>query len=241
MTMASGAIKTIDRRQWATYSRHMVSILWGFTEHDFVTFAIPSTIFGLLGATNSHFVEGGVTPPLATILSNIPLVLTFNWCNLLVFDMANQRPAISVLLLIGYGLFNYGSFRLVLGDEAEINSTGLSWITLISAVVMTTIQIQDLKDTAGDRVRGRKTVVLTLGEGVSRASIALFDCLWSYVCAWPWYLPKTASAALAGLSGLLATRVLSKRRVEDDRRTWRLCCLSHCCLYLLPVVRFSEP
>ncbi|KAI0971003.1 hypothetical protein F4678DRAFT_435351 [Xylaria arbuscula] len=78
------------------------------------------------------------------------------------------------------------------------------------------MQIQDLKDTAGDRLKCRKTMILTLDEGVSRAAVALFICLWPCICARPWHLPKTALAALAGLSGLVVTRVLSKRRVEDD-------------------------
>ncbi|KAI1436363.1 UbiA prenyltransferase family [Xylaria sp. CBS 124048] len=301
---------SVDPRQWAAYSYELATILWGFTEHDFVTFAIPNSIFGMLGAMTSIFVDGGATPPLARLLRNFPLVLFYNWSNLLIFDMANQRSALSmaedavnkpwrplasgrvtseqtrrgmlvviplvllfhhhmglwscglgiqagiwvynelgggdeaflreILIAIAYGVFNYGSFRLALGRGAEISSAGMAWIVRISAVVLTTMQIQDLKDMAGDRLRNRKTIALLLGEGFSRASVALLVCFWSYACARPWDLPWPAYGAIMALGGLVATRVLSRRNVEDDRQTWRLWCFWLCGLYLLPLASPAE-
>ncbi|KAK7756329.1 hypothetical protein SLS62_001555 [Diatrype stigma] len=298
---------------------NIISVLWGFTESDLVTFAFPNTAFGILGALAGTFAaadnESGVVPRPPTwreIVLRLPLVLAFNWCNLLVFNMANQRSALSVaedavnkpwrpissgkitpeqtrramlaiiplslwyhhllglwayglgmlagiwayndlgggdeaflrelLIALGYGVFNHGSLRIALGSHgAEVGPKGNLWTAIISGVVLTTMQVQDLKDQAGDRLRGRKTIVLFLGERFSRGSIAFFVCVWSCVCAWFWAPPVWAGALMVALGGLVVWRVLMQRGgVADDRRTWRTWCFWHSCLYLLPFVDFGR-
>ncbi|RYP65456.1 hypothetical protein DL769_006311 [Monosporascus sp. CRB-8-3] len=297
--------------------RNLLSALWGFTESDFATFALPNTAFGILGAlANRSFAtadpgEGVSSPPpsINDIAWRLPLVLAFNWCNLLVFDMANQRSAASVaedalnkpwrpissnkitpeqtrrtmlviiplslwyhrylglweyglgmktgiwvyndlgggdeaffrelLIALGYAVFNHGSLRIALGHTQRISAKANLWTAIISGVVLTTMQIQDLKDQAGDRLRGRKTIVLFLGERLSRGSVAFFVCFWSCVCAWFWGPPPWACALMAALGGLVVWRVLARRGVEEDRRTWRTWCFWHSCLYLLPLVNHN--
>ncbi|KAK8029814.1 hypothetical protein PG993_011105 [Apiospora rasikravindrae] len=73
-----------------------IRILWGFIESDFLTFAIPNSVFGLLGAlAGSRLLEG--PPPLPVeVLRRSPAVLFFNLYSLLIFDLANQYPPQSV-------------------------------------------------------------------------------------------------------------------------------------------------
>ncbi|KAI1442273.1 UbiA prenyltransferase family-domain-containing protein [Annulohypoxylon stygium] len=274
--------------------RSLILVLWGFTESDFATFALPNTA---IGVPPSSFHD---------IALRLPLILAFNWCNLLIFDMANQRSAMSViedatnkpwrpipssritpdqtrramlvvipislffhrllglweyglgiatgiwmynelgggdeiflretLIAVGYGVFNLGSLRIAIGSQAHVNTKGSIWITIISGVVLTTMQIQDLKDQEGDRLRGRRTIALFLGERFSRWSIAFFVCFWYCICIWFWGSPLWVCLPMTALSGLVIWRVLVRRGVKEDRWTWQTWCLWHSCFYLLPLI-----
>ena len=63
---------------------------WSFTESDFATFVLPNTTFGICSALAGHpLVYADITA--LSVLAKIPAVILFNWSNLLVFDLANQR------------------------------------------------------------------------------------------------------------------------------------------------------
>lgn len=287
-------------------------ILWDFTESDFLTFVVPNTAFGTIGAFAANALTNDPRSSTLEILQRVAIVVLFNWTNVLIFDLANQRSPESVaedrvnkpwrpipsgscsseecrrmmliavplslvlnyylgvwpqgaiihlttwlyndlrgmdelfvreiLISIGYAMFNGASLQIAQGG-ATVNKQGFVWIGLISAVILTTMQVQDLKDQKGDRSRGRKTIVLYLGERVSRTSIAIFVLCWTLVCAafWtrgmnPWVV------TVPGLPGLVVSfRVLLRRSNAEDRQTWKLWCLWLVCLYLLPVlVRETE-
>lgn len=73
-----------------------LGIVWGFIESDFLTFAVPNTIFGLISALASVLlVDGPRTQPI-DVLQRAPCVLLFNTYSLLIFDLANQRSPESV-------------------------------------------------------------------------------------------------------------------------------------------------
>jgi 4-hydroxybenzoate polyprenyltransferase len=65
--------------------------LWLFTESNFTTFVIPDTVFGIFGALAGPLLTSNASPDLLAILSRLPQVLLYNWSNLLIFDLANQR------------------------------------------------------------------------------------------------------------------------------------------------------
>ncbi|RCI09639.1 hypothetical protein L249_4163 [Ophiocordyceps polyrhachis-furcata BCC 54312] len=141
-----------------------------------------------------------------------------------------------VLLAAAFALFNGGSLQLALGSQSRVGRTGLAWIAVVSGIILTTIQVQDLKDQAGDRLRGRKTVPLVLGERLSRGSIAVLVCVWSLVCGRFWALSATSTAMLLLLAGLVAWRVLARRGRREDLRNWHLWCVWLMCVYALPVI-----
>ncbi|KAI1852846.1 hypothetical protein JX266_002387 [Neoarthrinium moseri] len=294
---------------------HLPYLIWEFTQSNFNTFVIPNTTFGLLGALVPAFsaateLEG--PPSVTEILVRAPSVVLFNWCNVLVFDLGNQRsiesveedvlnkpwrpiptgkatsnqarcallllipismwlnhalgvweqgvliPTLSYLyndlrggdellrdpiISIAYAVANSASLRIAVGGH--ITPEAFTWVSVISGVILTTMQVQDLKDQAGDRSRGRRTIALFVGEWFSRTCIAFFVGFWSLVCTWLWN-PGPVAFGLSSLTGLnVMRRVLLKRTPAEDARTWKWWCLWTVTLYSLPafaMVRgFHEP
>ncbi|XXH01972.1 hypothetical protein Hte_008335 [Hypoxylon texense] len=65
-------------------------LFWLFTVDDAATFVAPNTIFGLCSALSAPVL---VAPQddITSIFLRLPHVVFFNWSNLLIFDLANQR------------------------------------------------------------------------------------------------------------------------------------------------------
>jgi 4-hydroxybenzoate polyprenyltransferase len=70
---------------------HETSInLWLITKDDFLTFVVPNTVFGVSGAlASSTLIEHSSTQ--LEVVQRIPLVVFFNWSNVLIFELANQK------------------------------------------------------------------------------------------------------------------------------------------------------
>lgn len=200
-------------------------LIWEFTESNFGTFVLPNTAFGMLGAlVPSLLVDCPTRGSPLVILRRLPIVVTFNWYNVLIFDLANQRLPESIredslnkpwrpiptgkvtaeqtrramlvaipialacnyslgvweqglliqlliwlyndlmggdelvrdlIISIAYGMFNSGSLEIAVGggNKGCISQQGVAWTAVISGVILTTMQVQDLKDQAGDRTR----------------------------------------------------------------------------------------
>ncbi|RDA86104.1 hypothetical protein CP532_1167 [Ophiocordyceps camponoti-leonardi (nom. inval.)] len=142
-----------------------------------------------------------------------------------------------VLLAVSYAVFNAGSLQLAAGSQARISRTGMAWLVVVSGIILTTMQVQDLKDQEGDRLRERRTLPLVLGEKLSRGSIAVSVCLWSIVCGRFWALSTRGIVVLLLIAGFVAWRVLTRRRSRDeDRRSWQLWCGWLMCVYTLPFI-----
>lgn len=279
---------------------------WLITKDDFFTFVVPNTMFGVCGAlAGSTLAEHQST--FFDILIRTPLVVLFNWSNLLIFDLANQRGpeavkedainkpwrvipsgrltsndvrqimlfliptilAINYLLLrvgiesavlviltwlyndlgggehwktrdgiiaVAFGVYNTGSLKTAAGSvtmRPSINNAGWSWVATISAVIFTTMTVQDLKDQAGDRARGRRTAPIVLGDIVARKFIATSVTLWSCFCFWFWTFKLMGIAAMT-CGAVVAWRCLNLSGNKADRRTWELWAFWLMVLYCLP-------
>lgn len=218
-----------------------------------MTFVVPDTVFGIAGALAGPLLTRNESPSLLVILSRLPQVLLYNWANLLIFDLANQRLPEAVVedalnkpwrplptgritipqtrrlllaslpivlavnwsmsaweetillfsltwmyndlkggeedfivrnLIIGlaFGLYNGGALKIACGVDHSITAQGYYWLVLISGVIFTTMQIQDLKDQVGDQARGRRSAPLVLGDAAARWTIAIPVIVWSIVC-----------------------------------------------------------
>lgn len=145
------------------------------------------------------------------------------------------------LIAASFAAFNGGSLKIAAGchpshTSCDINMPGHMWTGIISAVIFTTMQVQDLKDRVGDRLRGRKTVVLFLGERVSRGSIAFFVVFWSLVCSHFWQLELWRASAPIPLSIIIAYQVTMGTHHQGDWHSWYLWSLWLILLYSLPVI-----
>ncbi|KAL8996993.1 MAG: hypothetical protein Q9169_003644 [Polycauliona sp. 2 TL-2023] len=285
---------------------YFLNTLWLFTKDDFDTFVLPDTIFGLSSALSAHFLCDALQiRHIYSAIRRLPLVLLFNWSNLLIFDLANQRSPESIaedvinkpwrplptkritprqtrhlilitmplVLLLGFALdvwmettllfnltwvyndlkggddhwlvrnlvisiafflYNLASLKIASGGFAVdvLSPYAYIWTTVISAVILTTMQVQDFKDQVGDRARGRRqTAPLILGERLTRRITAAMIIFWSVTCSliWSfWLLP-------VGLGSYVAYRILYFYGSEQDRRSWKLWCLWTAVLYLLPM------
>ncbi|KAL6861925.1 UbiA prenyltransferase family [Trichoderma novae-zelandiae] len=280
-------------------------LIWEFTESNFPTFVIPNTTFGILGAlAGSHLAEGQL-PTLLQLAQRLPLVVAFNWYNVLIFDLANQRSHESVqedlinkpwrpipsgkitgdqtrramlvavpvalalnywlgvwregvfiqiltwlyndlrggdevvrdlIISIAYGFFNHGSLRIALGtQQAAVNREGLAWTLIVSGVILTTMQVQDLKDQEGDRTRGRNSVPLLLGDRFSRIFIAVSIVAWSCVCPTFWKLSPLGYITPVAVGGATVASVLLRKNPKADNQSWRMWCFWTMCLYSSPL------
>lgn len=139
-----------------------------------------------------------------------------------------------IIIAIAYGMFNSGSLSVAIGPEASLSPLGLTWTVMISGVILTTMQVQDLKDQKGDKTRGRKTISLFLGERFSRMSIAFFVCFWTLLCSTFWALGPVVFTFIAAAGGVVVLRLFFCAS-HEHARTWRWWCLWHASLYTLPV------
>ncbi|KAK2049812.1 hypothetical protein LZ31DRAFT_288277 [Colletotrichum somersetense] len=162
------------------------------------------------------------------------LILTWLYNDLRGGDELVRDPIIAV----AYFFFNTASLKIAIGGHADavITDEGYAWASIISAVILTTMQVQDLKDQAGDRGRGRATVPLFFGDKVSRLSLSLLVPLWSCVCVYVWRI-RSLAVLLPTLSGaLVVVGVLRTRTPKTDAWAWKFWCLWTVCLYSLPLV-----
>ncbi|PLB46283.1 hypothetical protein P170DRAFT_479197 [Aspergillus steynii IBT 23096] len=75
---------------------HLYSI-YLFTRNDFKVILYPQTAVGIFQALAGGLLTTNSTPSLGLILARLPLVAFWNWFNLLVFNLANQRLPSSVV------------------------------------------------------------------------------------------------------------------------------------------------
>lgn len=287
------------------------SLVWRFTESDFPTFVLPNTAFGTLAAMAAPALANCVESPgiWPLLVQGAPRILLFNWANLVVFDLANQRLPESItedllnkpwrpvprghisptqarrlllgavpaalavsaslgvgsesaiimvltwmyndlqggdeltrdpIIAIGYVVFLASSLQIAIKTTTpttavSISTTGYHWFGIVGGVIMTTMQIQDLKDQVGDRARGRKTWPLVVGDGNSRRWIAACVVFWTLTSILFWRPPKSMAAMPLLLGTWTTVCVLRK---TGDAQAWRRWCLWQVSLYALPACSF---
>lgn len=71
--------------------------LWLTTRNDLKSIVIPETAFGIFSALSGPILTTNQAPHPLTILKRLPLIILWNWVNVLIFDLANQRLTGSVI------------------------------------------------------------------------------------------------------------------------------------------------
>ena len=71
--------------------------IWLFTLNDLKSIVCPETAFAIFSALSGQSLTTNATPCLSDILGRLPQIILWNWANLLLFDVANQRLPQSIL------------------------------------------------------------------------------------------------------------------------------------------------
>ena len=139
---------------------------------------------------------------------------------------------------IAYIVYCSGAMRVTCGNShAMANTPAYRWLCMIGCIVLTTMQVQDLKDQLGDRERNRHTAPLVIGDIPSRWSIAIGVLIWTIICSVYWNL-NLFEFMLPFLVGLLvAVRVLAFRTSIEDRTTYLTWCFWLISLFFLPLIK----
>ena len=285
-----------------------LQIFWSLTESDFWTFLIPDTAFGIFGALAGPVLTTDKTTSFSAVLTRIPYVLLWNWLNLLIFELANQRspgavaedtlnkpwrpiPAGNVtpaqmrglllsaipivlavnfflgawqetallfgltwmyndlqggddnfilrnlIISVAFGLYNEGSLRVGCGAGHAPHETGFRWILIVSAVIFSTMHIQDLQDTAGDQARNRQTAPLVLGDSLARWTVAVPILAWSVLCPLYLRLGLLAFVLPVMVGTFVAFRTVWMRGPQTDRMSWHIWAFWLISLYVLPLAK----
>ena len=137
---------------------------------------------------------------------------------------------------LSFSVWCSGALR-VASASRDITPTAYLWLTIVGVVVFTTIQVQDLKDQAGDCVRRRRTAPLVLGDVAARWGVAVPVLAWSLLCPMFWNVGVFGYLIPIGYGIVIATRVLVIRHRAGDRTTWRLWSYWLVLLYSLPLLK----
>jgi 4-hydroxybenzoate polyprenyltransferase len=160
------------------------------------------------------------------------------------FGAGDHNPVIrNIINALGYFCFNSGAVEVALGSgsagftETPARQYSLRlWIMVISAIILTTMHVQDMCDQEGDAKRGRRTLPLVIGDAAARWSIALPMPVWGVICP----LLAGSGPLAAGLSVVLAfavaIRMLMWRDTASDRMTFRVWNLWISVVYMLPLL-----
>lgn len=184
-------------------------------------------------------------------LALVPLVLVLSWLAAVwhetLFLLAMQwmyndlRGCDESLLLrntliaVGYGLYSAMALSIMVGSAHSLTAMGYQWIVLVALVMLGTQHICDIKDAPGDRVRGRRSAPIVMGDALCRWSVAVPIMGCSVVCPAFFGLGLVAYGVTTGFGVLVAGRTLFLRDLKADTLTWKLWALWTCCLFVLPV------
>ena len=93
-------------------------------------------------------------------------------------------------------------------QQFDFSNKGLKWPGWTSAIITCTMQIQDLYDQEGDRLRARRTIPLVFGNAIARYSIAIPVVFWSFVAPAFWTLSIFGFLPSVTLGTTITTRLL---------------------------------
>ncbi|KAF2265763.1 hypothetical protein CC78DRAFT_552773 [Lojkania enalia] len=143
----------------------------------------------------------------------------------------------NLLIAVGYGLYSSAALRVLAGPDYAISEKGFQWVVLVTLVMFVTQHICDIKDVEGDRLRGRKSAPIMLGDKLVRWSVAVPIILCSVACPMFFGVGVLGYALTLPMGMLVAGRTMAFRDLRADKLTWKLWALWTCGLFVLPLVK----
>lgn len=145
-------------------------------------------------------------------------------------------------LLNGLGITCISAGASLVGCESacEVTMHGYHWWFIVATTIGTTVQIQDLYDQEGDKIRGRSTMPLILGDATTRWSVASMVLVWSIAIPLYWQTTSLVGSYVPlVLASTMAYRLLLLRSVGQDRGTFKVWVIWMVSLYAIPWAKAS--
>lgn len=144
----------------------------------------------------------------------------------------------------GFTCLFSGALSIALGSDTPVSRTAWQWTLLFTfGIVGMTCQVQEFRDEAGDRARGRHTIVIALGRQYALWTVAATVAFWSvyapliFLCArWKVVVVSVAVGAL-----LVGTAMAGLKDQKFDRQMYRLWSVWVCSLVGLPLLATTFP
>jgi 4-hydroxybenzoate polyprenyltransferase len=152
---------------------------------------------------------------------------------------ADNGPIVrNIINALGYTYFVSGAMEVFLGGSTLPLHPGQllgQWHLLISAVIFSTVHLQDMSDQPGDAQRGRRTAPLVWGDSFARWTIAVPLVGWGVACPMFWSASFLWCSLSVGVALTVAVRVLIVRSVPGDQKTFCLWNWWIAVIYVLPL------
>ncbi|KAI8948547.1 hypothetical protein F4801DRAFT_556528 [Xylaria longipes] len=138
---------------------------------------------------------------------------------------------------VGYACFLAGPLEVLTG-KSIFSGEGKAaiWLGILAACITTTVHTQDFRDVRGDRISGRRTVPLSIGDTAARLVVAVGVCGWTVAASWYWEAVWVQVLFAAGAGGIMVLNLFWDRTTEGDSLTWKLWPAWILGLLLLPVI-----
>ncbi|KAF2774111.1 hypothetical protein EJ03DRAFT_346748 [Teratosphaeria nubilosa] len=168
---------------------------------------------------------------------SLGLVVLGGWYNYLAGGDASWIVRNSINAA-GYVCFTSGAMEVSLGQRVglPVQAKLATWFGVLGAVNCSTIQLQDMTDQEGDRVRGRKTLPLVVGDGAARWMTAVPLMTWGFACPAYWGVGMAVRGASLVLVGVVTGRCLALRSVVADAKTYPLYNVWIALVFVLPLL-----
>ncbi|KAK3682786.1 hypothetical protein B0T22DRAFT_471968 [Podospora appendiculata] len=128
----------------------------------------------------------------------------------------------------GFGCFFAGALQTLLGAQHDVYTPqAIAWLAMVCLVIFSTIHTQDFRDEEGDSLRGRVTVISTLGDAISRWLAVVAAGFWSVFIPVTLGLGGAVLGLCCGMAGLLVFHLLRglwRRTVERDVLAYKMWC-----------------
>ena len=155
------------------------------------------------------------------VKQSVGLIILGMWYNN--FAGGDNSPFIRNLInACGYICFTSGALEVALGVPLPWEMRLLRWFGIVATVVFTTVHLQDMYDQSGDRMKGRKTVPLVIGDRLARWSIAVAMVFWGFVCPSYWHGENVTLSLSALLAISIAARIVMFRTANSDQLTFKI-------------------
>lgn len=136
----------------------------------------------------------------------------------------------------GFTCFASGA-TIVASGRLVLNSAAYKWFAMIAAIIISSVQMQDIPDQEGDSIRGRNTVPLVIGDRKSRWTVAAPVAFWSISAPAFWEVSFMGFGMPLMLGAIIIKRIMVDCTAREDELTFKIWNAWMMSLYLLTLVK----